>query len=126
MRDRRQVPAPAPRKFSPFSDFVGPARRRTDHPLVVGTIVLCCGLIAIGSVLQIGATLWAGSQVKVLIDKDRERDVATETMRTTIIKFSESQAMVMRMVCLNTAKSEKDRADCLVPVPTVTPRAVDH
>jgi len=112
--------------FQPLKDFIGPGRRRSDHPLVVGTIVLCCGIIAIGTAVQVGATLWAGSQVKILLEKDQKRDASTDNMRRTIIKYSEAQATVMRTVCLNVAKSERDRADCMVPVPEVTSKGPEH
>jgi hypothetical protein len=89
--------------------------------MVVGTIVLCCGLIAVGSVVQVGATLWAGTQVKALIERDEKRDESTDTMRAAFIKFSGSQAAILRKVCLNTMRTDKDLADCLVPTPDMTP-----
>lgn len=94
--------------------------------MVVGTIVVCVGLIAFGSIVQVGATLWAGSQVTLLIKKDEQRDIQTENMRKTIIEFSRSQAAVLRTVCLNVSHSDKDRADCLIPSPEISSKGSDH
>jgi hypothetical protein len=94
--------------------------------MVVGTIVLCCGLIALGSVVQVGATLWAGTQVKTLIERDQKRDEATDNMRAAFVKFSESQATLLRKVCVNTMRTEKDLADCIVPTAEILPKGARH
>lgn len=109
------------RRFEPFRDFVGPARRRTDHPLVVATIVLCLGLITVAAIIQIAATFWAGSQVKLQLDGQRARDLQTEAMRTTIIKHGESQAIVLRRLCLNVSKTDEQKQECLALAPPISP-----
>lgn len=116
-KDRRTPPA-----ASPFRDLVGPGRRRTDHPLVVGTIVLCLGLMTLSSIVQIAATLWAGSQVQLMLERELQRTQETTSMRQTIIQNAQVQAAMLRRVCLNVAKTENDRADCMASVPPVTPK----
>lgn len=107
---------------NPFLDFVGPGRRRTDHPWVVGTIVLCCGLITLASIAQIGATLWAGTQVALLIERDRQDKTQVAAMRQALVQHAESQTQTLRRVCLNSARTDNDRLDCLAPPPPAGPR----
>lgn len=109
-------------RFQPFRDFVGPGRRRTDHPIVVATIVLCLGLITVISIAQMVTMIWVGNQVKVAIDGEKRRDGETKSMRETIIKAAEAEANILRRVCLNVAKSERDQQECLALVPHVSPQ----
>lgn len=88
--------------------------------------MLCCGLLVIGSIVQVIATLWGGSQLQLLLEKEQKREAKTDLMRTTFIKHLETQAAVMRLVCLNVSKNEKDRADCMVPVPEMISRGADN
>lgn len=99
--------------FQPFRDFVGPARRRTDHPWVVGTIVLCLGMTTLASIVQITVLAWAGSQVKEMILLNTAETERSAEARKVILKDSEQEAMVLRRVCLNTAKDDSDRRECL-------------
>lgn len=112
--------APASRErepFQPFRDFVGPGRRRTDHPLVVGTIVLCLGITTLTSIIQIAATVWAGSQVKAWMDGQHEKDHQTEKVRMALFRNTEASNIVLRRLCLNTAKTDKDQQECLSLAP---------
>ena len=103
----------------PFRDFKGPARRRTDHPLVVGTIVLCLGVMTVSSILLIVATLWAGSQAKEMIEQSRKREQAATVMREGLAKNAESQALVLRRLCLNLSQSARDKEDCRILAPPI-------
>lgn len=121
-KDRR-----TPQAAGPFHDLVGPGRRRSDHPLVVGTIVLCLGLIALSSIVQIAATLWAGAQVQLMVEREQNRVLETSGIRDTIILNAQVQATVLRRLCLNVAKTDNDRADCMTITPPVTPKGgADH
>jgi hypothetical protein len=118
-RDRR-----ATARSSPFKDFLGPARRRTDHPLVVGMIVLCLVVITVGTLVQIVGTFWAGSQVRLALAQSEARDRKTMRVREALYKNTEAQALVLRRLCLNTARSEADQKECLTlgaPLPTTAP-----
>lgn len=104
-----------------IEEYVTPGRRRTDNPLVVGTVVLCLGIIAVGQVVQTGATLWAGSQVKVLLTTQKTRDEETDLNRARLFKNTEAQINVVRRLCLNTAKDDKDKTECLAVGPPLSP-----
>lgn len=121
-RDRRasQDPPPPP-PAQPFRDFVGPGRRRTDHPLIVGTIVLCCALMVIFSLAQCFVTLWLGAQIRALVElKDADAQAATN-MRQSLSAAMEAQGRMVRRACLNTAKTTNDVADCATAIPPVSP-----
>ena len=110
-----------PRPWTPFQDLLGPARRRTDHPLVVGIIVLCLGITAVTSLLQITATVWAGSQLKVLLDGQKARDAEVDRVRERLFKNTQAQAYVLRQLCLNTTKGDsKAQQECLAVGPTLS------
>ena len=127
MRPSRQAPARPAVSTGPFADFTGPGRRRTDHPAVVGTLVVCVGIIALASVLQIFAVLSMGSQLQFLLDYQKQDRQETASMRSTIIRNAETQATIIRRTCLNVARTENDRADCLVTAPPITPKGgSDH
>jgi len=114
--------APAGRRLmKPLDDYVHPGRRKTDNPLVVGVIVLCLGIIAVGSIIQITATIWAGSQIKVLLDGQKLRDEETARVRQSLFKSTEAQSLVLRRLCLNVAKDEKEKSECLSVGPALLP-----
>ena len=108
------------RVMRPMEAYIHPGRRRTDNPLVVGIVVLCLGIIAVGMIVQISATVWAGSQVKILLDGQLARDQQVHDVRERLFKNTEAQAFVLRRLCLNTLKDEKERAECLVIGPNLT------
>lgn len=103
----------------PLQEFVGPGRRKTDNPLVVGVIVLCLGIIATSSIVQITATLWAGSQLRTLLDTQAARDNEVNKVRERLFKNTEAQAIVLRRLCLNVARDEKEKTECLAVGPTL-------
>lgn len=114
--------------LEPFEAFVAPGRRRTDNSLVVGTIVLCLGLITLSEIVQVTATFWAGSQVRLLMDaqglrdaEQKARDEETRLMRASIVRASESQARAIQRMCFNTARTDEDKKDCLAIVPIIAP-----
>lgn len=121
---RARVAASAPvgrRGWAPFQDFLGPARRRTDHPLVVGVIVLCLGIMAVASLLQITATVWAGSQLKVLLDGQKARDAEVDRVRERLFKNTQAQGYVLRRLCLNTTKGDPEaQKECLAVGPPLS------
>lgn len=98
-----------------------PARRRTDNPLVVGTIVLCLGITALASIIQITVTLWAGSQLKQQMEQQQARDDQLVKRREFLTKNTEAQAMVLRRLCLNVARDDKEKAECLAAAPAPVP-----
>ncbi len=107
--------------FDPFRDFLGPARRRTDHPLVVGVIVLSIVIIALGTLLQIAGTFWVGSQVGVALRQAEARERKSLRVREALYKTSEAQGIVLRRLCLNTARTDAEKADCLTLGPALPP-----
>lgn len=107
--------------LKPLENFVQPGRRKTDNPMVVGTIILCLGITAIASLLQITATLWAGSQLKESMEQAKKRDDRTLERRTFLTKTAEAQAVVLRRLCLNLARDDKEKAECLTVAPPLTP-----
>ncbi len=112
----------APRRPDPLSDFVGPARRRTDHPIVVGTIILCLGITTISALVQVGALLWMGDKIAIAVESEKRRDVETAGMRATIILNAEKQENILRRLCLNSARTLGDQQECLTLVPPISPR----
>lgn len=110
-----------PRVFNPFQEFLGPARRRTDHPLVVGVIVLGVVIIAIGTLLQIAGTFWVGNQVGIALRQAEARERKSLRVREALYKTTEAQAIVLRRLCLNTARTDAEKADCLTLGPTLPP-----
>lgn len=107
--------------FDPFRSFLGPARRRTDHPLVVGVIVLGVVIIAIGTLLQIGGTFWVGNQVGVALRQAEARERKSLRVREALYKTTEAQAVVLRRLCLNTARTDAEKTDCLTLGPALPP-----
>jgi hypothetical protein len=107
------------RALQPLEDYVTPGRRKTDNPLIVGVVVLCLGVTALSGIFQITATLWAGSQLRTLLDKQAERDTVVDNARARLFKSTEAQAIVLRRLCLNTARDEKERSECLSVAPAL-------
>jgi hypothetical protein len=87
---------------------------------VVATIVLCLGLIVATNIVLILAVLWAGSQVKMSLDLTRANAADADRMRKGLTRAAEAQGMVLRRLCLNTIKEERDRAECLAVAPPIT------
>lgn len=111
--------------FKPFNDYLGPGRRRTDNPLVIATIVLLIGLIALSEIAQLAATVWAGASVRQMIQEQRARDKVVAEVRGGLIESHETQLGVLRRVCFNTAKTAADTKECLaLPKPVLAPRPV--
>jgi hypothetical protein len=107
-------------RWQPFQAFLGPARRRTDHPLVVGTIIICLGLSTAFLMLQLVAVIWAGTQVANLMAQQLDDRAASKAMRTSIIRSTEAQARIIARICYNTARDEKDRGECAALIPPVS------
>lgn len=109
---------------NPVKVFLGPGRRRSDQPLIVITIVLCLGISMIASILQVTATLWAGSQVNNWFKRQAVTARETTEVRQQLVKQAEVSAMVLRRVCLNVAKTDADKQECLIIAPPPPPGSV--
>ncbi len=105
---------------TPFRDFTAPGRRRTDNPLVVGTIFLCVILLTIAAGAQIVCTIWFGNQLKGAMVSVQTREARTDAIRQSLFKNTEAQAVVLRRLCLNTARSDEDKKECLTVGPVLT------
>ena len=108
------------RMVRPLEEFVAPGRRRTDNPLTVGVIVLCLGLITIIGIVQTVVIAWAGAQLRSQLDRIDARDKTTAEVREKLFKNTEAQALVLRRLCINTAKSPDEQKDCLSVGPALT------
>jgi hypothetical protein len=106
------------RRFTPFRDFVGPGRRRTDNPTVVATIVLCLGMITLGALLQIVTLFWVGWQINEALEYQKRREGQTLTFRTHFIQQMETVTQIMRRTCLQVATTDDEKTECLAPLPT--------
>ena len=111
---------------TPFQDFIAPGRRRTDNPLVVGTIFLCVTLITIAAGAQIVCMIWFGNQLKLAAGVARAREAKSDVIRQALFKNTESQAIVLRRLCLNTAKTDDDKKECLTVGPVLTIEVKPH
>ena len=102
-----------------IDEYIHPARRRTDNPMVIGTIVICLGILVVTNIVNIAAVLWAGSQVRVSLDTSKTMALDADRFRKGFAKNIEAQAIVLRRLCLNTSKEERDRTECLTLAPPV-------
>ena len=100
------------RRGHPFEEFVKPGRRRTDHPLVVGTIVLCLGILTVTALLLLMAQWTLGQHIKAAIAKNDARDVETQALRLAFRQNMQAQASLLRRVCFNVARTEADQREC--------------
>lgn len=107
------------RAVRPLEDFVAPGRRRTDNPLTVGVIVICLGLITIIGIVQTVVMAWAGAQFRVVLDGFAERDRTAADVRRKLFQNTEAQSLVLRRLCLNSARTESDQKECLTVGPTL-------
>ena len=106
------APPSRARRLDPFREFVRPGRRRTDHPLVVGTIVLCLGITTITGIVSVGLQYALASRLSQDTLKQERRAVETTAVRAALVENMRSQASLLRRVCVNVAKSDAEREEC--------------
>jgi hypothetical protein len=97
---------------SPFRDFIGPGRRRTDHPVVVGTIVLCLGVSALMSILGVVGLYSLNANLMTARRISESREAESVRMRTHYVKALESQRAALLNVCKNTARTKAEIEAC--------------
>ncbi|HJR01823.1 MAG TPA: hypothetical protein VKA83_09340 [Methylomirabilota bacterium] len=101
------------RRTDPLTEFVQPGRRRTDHPLVVGTIVLCLGLITLGTIFQIVAQVVLARTIETALEHNEARVVETQKARAALVEHLRVQTDLVRRVCVNVARNPADVQDCV-------------
>ena len=106
-----------------WTKFVDKGRRRTDHPLVVGMIVICLGVTALTQIGTFIAAVRIGSFLFEADERHLKKEKESNDVRARILKAFEDQRYALLRVCVNGAKTEKDLNDCRLPSTTGLPRS---
>src|ERR1043166_8948317 len=96
------------RLLEPIREFLGPARRRTDNPIVIATFMLLLGVIAVSCMTLIAINAWSGMQTKIMIDEQRRRDKASDEIHQFLVKANDRQLSLLMRFCVNSAKTPTD------------------
>lgn len=108
----RRIPGQPPGFSDPLKDMLGPGRRRTDHPLVVGTIVLCVGVTALSGIATVAGVYSMKAAVESSYHYAVERDKTARNVRSDLARALETQRSTLLRVCINVARTKDDVNAC--------------